>query len=210
MRPFFHLPFLHSELLADQERSVRLHEAFGDPERLRYAGDPSRYRCEIRAISASKPCDGPRYDASPTGISGRCRVRGVSERDLEQRRRNCIAKSHLRPKIGEYTCSAAEHSPDLVMRPYKEPVSAELRERTDRGRSRRGNLESTATSKHSGRLEEIAMTERAQRIVLASRPVGEPTLDNFRVEEIPIPQPGQARCCCTRGGFHSTLTCGAA
>jgi NADPH-dependent curcumin reductase CurA len=38
--------------------------------------------------------------------------------------------------------------------------------------------------------EEIAMTERAQQIVLASRPVGEPTLDNFRVEEISIPQPG--------------------
>ncbi len=33
------------------------------------------------------------------------------------------------------------------------------------------------------------MTERAQRIVLASRPVGEPTLDNFRSEELPIPQP---------------------
>src|SRR4026208_1254295 len=34
------------------------------------------------------------------------------------------------------------------------------------------------------------MTERAQRIVLASRPVGEPTLDNFRLEELPIPQSG--------------------
>src|SRR4029078_6526490 len=34
------------------------------------------------------------------------------------------------------------------------------------------------------------MTEGAQRIVLASRPVGEPTLDNFRLEELPIPQPG--------------------
>ena len=34
------------------------------------------------------------------------------------------------------------------------------------------------------------MTERAQRIVLASRPVGEPTLDNFRVEEVSISQPG--------------------
>jgi hypothetical protein len=34
------------------------------------------------------------------------------------------------------------------------------------------------------------MTERAQRIVLASRPVGEPALDNFRLEEVPIPQPG--------------------
>ena len=34
------------------------------------------------------------------------------------------------------------------------------------------------------------MTETAERIVLASRPVGEPTLDNFRLEEVPIPQPG--------------------
>src|ERR1039458_7845654 len=34
------------------------------------------------------------------------------------------------------------------------------------------------------------MTETAGRIVLASRPVGEPTLDNFRLEEFPIPQPG--------------------
>src|SRR5215831_2742805 len=36
----------------------------------------------------------------------------------------------------------------------------------------------------------IAMTETTERIVLASRPVGEPTLDNFRLEELPIPQPG--------------------
>jgi NADPH-dependent curcumin reductase len=34
------------------------------------------------------------------------------------------------------------------------------------------------------------MTETAERIVLASRPVGEPTLGNFRLEEFPIPQPG--------------------
>src|SRR5271169_2180798 len=34
------------------------------------------------------------------------------------------------------------------------------------------------------------MTEPAKRIVLASRPVGEPTIDNFRLEDIPIPQPG--------------------
>jgi len=30
------------------------------------------------------------------------------------------------------------------------------------------------------------MTETNQRIVLASRPVGEPTLDNFRSEKLPI------------------------
>jgi NADPH-dependent curcumin reductase len=34
------------------------------------------------------------------------------------------------------------------------------------------------------------MTETIQRIVLASRPVGEPTSDNFRSEKLPIPQPG--------------------
>src|SRR5476651_1837366 len=34
------------------------------------------------------------------------------------------------------------------------------------------------------------MTKTAERIVLASRPVGEPTLDNFRLEEHPVPQPG--------------------
>jgi NADPH-dependent curcumin reductase len=37
------------------------------------------------------------------------------------------------------------------------------------------------------------MTERGQRIVLASRPVGKPTLDNFRLEEVPILQPGPSQ-----------------
>lgn len=37
MRPFFYLPFMHSELLADQDRCVKLHEAFGDPEQMRFA-----------------------------------------------------------------------------------------------------------------------------------------------------------------------------
>lgn len=37
MRPFFYLPFMHSELLADQDRSLRLYEAFGEPEQLKFA-----------------------------------------------------------------------------------------------------------------------------------------------------------------------------
>lgn len=37
MRPFFYLPFMHSEALIDQDRSVRLYEALGDAEQLRYA-----------------------------------------------------------------------------------------------------------------------------------------------------------------------------
>jgi NADPH-dependent curcumin reductase CurA len=34
------------------------------------------------------------------------------------------------------------------------------------------------------------MPETARRIVLVSRPVGAPTPDNFRIEEMPIPKPG--------------------
>jgi NADPH-dependent curcumin reductase CurA len=34
------------------------------------------------------------------------------------------------------------------------------------------------------------MTETARRIVLASRPVGEPKPENFRLEEFPVPKPG--------------------
>jgi uncharacterized protein (DUF924 family) len=37
LRPFFYLPFMHSEALTDQGRSVRLYEALGDAEQLRYA-----------------------------------------------------------------------------------------------------------------------------------------------------------------------------
>ena len=37
MRPFFYLPFMHSEQLADQQRCVRLYQALGDAELLRYA-----------------------------------------------------------------------------------------------------------------------------------------------------------------------------
>jgi uncharacterized protein (DUF924 family) len=37
MRPFFYLPFMHSEFMADQDRSVRLYEALGDMEQSKYA-----------------------------------------------------------------------------------------------------------------------------------------------------------------------------
>jgi uncharacterized protein (DUF924 family) len=37
MRPIFYLPFMHSEWLADQDESLRLHQAFGDPDLLGYA-----------------------------------------------------------------------------------------------------------------------------------------------------------------------------
>jgi uncharacterized protein (DUF924 family) len=37
LRPFFYLPFMHSEALIDQDRSVRLYEALGEAEQLRFA-----------------------------------------------------------------------------------------------------------------------------------------------------------------------------
>jgi uncharacterized protein (DUF924 family) len=37
LRPFFYLPFMHSEVLIDQDRSVRLYEALGETEQLRWA-----------------------------------------------------------------------------------------------------------------------------------------------------------------------------
>ncbi len=39
LRPFFYLPFMHSEDLRDQDRSVRLYEALGDAEHLRFASE---------------------------------------------------------------------------------------------------------------------------------------------------------------------------
>jgi uncharacterized protein (DUF924 family) len=39
LRPFFYLPFMHSEVLIDQDRSVRLYEALGDAGQLRYASE---------------------------------------------------------------------------------------------------------------------------------------------------------------------------
>jgi uncharacterized protein (DUF924 family) len=37
LRPFFYLPFMHSESLADQNRCLRLYETLGDAELLRFA-----------------------------------------------------------------------------------------------------------------------------------------------------------------------------
>jgi uncharacterized protein (DUF924 family) len=37
LRQFFYLPFMHSELLADQDRSLQLYELYGDTNTLQYA-----------------------------------------------------------------------------------------------------------------------------------------------------------------------------
>jgi len=37
MRPFFYLPFMHSEALVDQDRCLQLFGALGDAEQLKYA-----------------------------------------------------------------------------------------------------------------------------------------------------------------------------
>ena len=42
----------------------------------------------------------------------------------------------------------------------------------------------------AARTRETVMTTMNRRIVLASRPHGEPRAENFRLEEVPVPQPG--------------------
>jgi uncharacterized protein (DUF924 family) len=55
MRPFFYLPLMHSELMADQDRCVRLHEAFFDSELLKYATLRSMARaCAEKLVQAAK------------------------------------------------------------------------------------------------------------------------------------------------------------
>jgi uncharacterized protein (DUF924 family) len=44
---------MHSELLADQDRRVRLHEAFFDPELLKYATLRSRGKSVCREFGPS-------------------------------------------------------------------------------------------------------------------------------------------------------------
>ena len=71
MRPFFYLPFMHSEALVDQDRCVRLYEALGDAEQLRYAGehrDVIENSDGFRAQSRARPGD----DTSGAGVFGRC------------------------------------------------------------------------------------------------------------------------------------------
>ena len=69
MRPFFYLPFMHSEALIDQDRCVPLYEALGDGEQLRYAKEHRDVIQRIRAVSASQSCAWPRDDARRAGVS---------------------------------------------------------------------------------------------------------------------------------------------
>ena len=50
-RPFFYMPFMHSERIADQERSVLFFHALGARENLRYARDPRSGSSGASAVS---------------------------------------------------------------------------------------------------------------------------------------------------------------
>ena len=80
MRPFFYLPFMHSEALLDQDRSVRLYEALGEAEQLRYATEhrdvvqrfgrfPHRNHALGRATTAAEQAflDADRLGSSKSG-----------------------------------------------------------------------------------------------------------------------------------------------
>ena len=80
-------------------------------------GDPSRYRREIRTVSASKPRDGPRYDASRTGVSGRWRIRWVALCRFREFRR-----------VNHFSCPYARQAradpPSSVSRPTRSSRAA--------------------------------------------------------------------------------------
>ena len=53
MRSFFYLPLMHSEALVDQDRCIRLYEALGDAEQLRYAREHREVIEKFAAIARS-------------------------------------------------------------------------------------------------------------------------------------------------------------
>src|ERR1700686_3784142 len=46
---------------------------------------------------------------------------------------------------------------------------------------------------HSQKSEEITMSPQAKRVVLVSRPVGEPKASDFRIEDYALPTPGEGQ-----------------
>ena len=49
-----------------------------------------------------------------------------------------------------------------------------------------------------------------RQVLLASRPQGAPTEDNFRIVEAPVPRRARARCWCATSGCRSIRTCAGA
>ena len=60
-RIFFYLPFMHSENLADQERSLALVRQIGDREQREICGNSRRHHPALRALSAPERGAGPRH-----------------------------------------------------------------------------------------------------------------------------------------------------
>ena len=79
LRPFFYLPFMHSESLADQERSVALNAAL-DANTQRFARAAPGHHRALRPLSASQRGAGPRHHGRGTDVSRRRRLRGLDLR----------------------------------------------------------------------------------------------------------------------------------
>ena len=65
--------------------------------------------------------------------------------------------------------------------------------RTTMSMNRREFAVASAAALGAAGISPVALGEAAvnRRIVLASRPVGEPGLENFRLESVPVPKPGE-------------------
>ena len=91
LRQFFYLPFMHSELLADQDRSVAALCGARRCRPIELRTRPSRYHYEIRPISASQPRAGTRNDTCRARVSRCRRVRRIAA--FRPRRRRCALQS---------------------------------------------------------------------------------------------------------------------
>ena len=76
-RRFFYLPFMHSEMLADQERCVELARAYGDDEFMTYAELHADIVRRFGRFPHRNPTLGARHDAGGAGLSRRRRLRRV-------------------------------------------------------------------------------------------------------------------------------------
>ncbi len=77
LRRFLYLPFMHSEELRHQERSVVLNESLGDAEFDEMGASSPRHRPPLRPVPAPERTPGPREHARGEAVPERERVQRV-------------------------------------------------------------------------------------------------------------------------------------
>ena len=93
LAPFFHMPFMHSERIADQEHSVLYFHALGVGRRPALRPHPRAGDPPLRTLSASQSGARTPYDAGGAGLSRRRRIRRVKRLKLNARIDGAIERS---------------------------------------------------------------------------------------------------------------------